>query len=346
VSMLDFYRRNAQRKQNDIARLQSDKARIVKVISNLTMKINSASDSISRTKSESTARTRLREIQRIERDLARQNTKIADIEKKIAVKHKELNNELEKIGREEKREIEKRERDAKKQADNHERQMRALSDNLEGHEGRLTKLENLPEKVTVLFMASNPCDQDRLRLDEEARAIDEMIRKSEHRDSVHFQTCWAVRPLDILQAVNEHCPTIIHFSGHGSEDGDIVLQAENGRSKTVTKDAIAQLLSASSSSIRLIFFNLCYSQTQAELVVQHIEAAVGMTDLIGDIAARVFAAQFYSAIGFGLSVKKAFQQAKAALMLEGIPEENTPELFLNQGIEGDDMVIVRPQEGS
>ena len=58
-------------------------------------------------------------------------------------------------------------------------------------------------------------------------------------------------------------------------------------------------------------------------VVKHVEAAVGMTVDIGDDAARVFAAQFYSSIGFGHSIKRAFEQAKAALMLEGIPEENT-----------------------
>jgi hypothetical protein len=41
-----------------------------------------------------------------------------------------------------------------------------------------------------------------------------------------------------------------------------------------------------------------------------------MTISIGDNAAMIFAAQFYSAIGFGLSVKRAFQQAKVALMSE------------------------------
>jgi hypothetical protein len=32
-------------------------------------------------------------------------------------------------------------------------------------------------QVTVLFFAANPTDQERLRLDEEVRAIGEMIRK-------------------------------------------------------------------------------------------------------------------------------------------------------------------------
>lgn len=44
-----------------------------------------------------------------------------------------------------------------------------------------------------------------------------------------------------------------------------------------------------------------------------------MNKAIEDEAARVFAAQFYSAIGFGYSIRVAFDQAIAALTLEGIP---------------------------
>lgn len=50
-------------------------------------------------------------------------------------------------------------------------------------------------------MASNPIDVQALRLDEEAREIGEMIRKSEHRDSVSFVTKWAVRPEDLFQPI-------------------------------------------------------------------------------------------------------------------------------------------------
>lgn len=86
----------------------------------------------------------------------------------------------------------------------------------------------------------------------------------------------------------------------------------------------------------------CYSRNQAEAVVQHIPAAIGMKTTIGDDAARVFAAAFYSAISFGLSVTKAFDQAKAALMLECIPEQDTPELFIASGVKAEELVLVKP----
>ncbi len=46
--------------------------------------------------------------------------------------------------------------------------------------------------------------------------------------------------------------------------------------------------------------------------------------------ALVFVAQFYLVIGFGKNLKMAFNQAKAALMLEEIEEETTLELFVRE----------------
>jgi len=67
-----------------------------------------------------------------------------------------------------------------------------------------------------------------------------------------------------------------------------------------------------------------------------------MNTYIGDEAARVFAAQFYSSIGIGLSLEKAFSQAKVVLILEGIAEERTSELYEKDGLDANEIIIVRP----
>ncbi len=41
---------------------------------------------------------------------------------------------------------------------------------------------------------------------------------AEYRDSVELESRWAVRPSDLLQALNEAEPRVVHFSGHGSAD--------------------------------------------------------------------------------------------------------------------------------
>jgi hypothetical protein len=349
LSLLDTYRHNVQRKREEISRFQNDKAREQKKLADLSGKIQRDSEALSRTISQNTVQSKLREIERYQRDSANVDKKIADIDSKIARKHKELTDEQKKVAREEYNEIKKSNREAKKREHDHQRRMSDINSTLNKHDRLhletktvLERLQQLPEKIVVLFLAANPLDQQQLRLDEEARAIAEMIRKAKHRDSVILESCWAVRPMDILQALNEHTPAVVHFSGHGSDQDEIVFQDANGNAKLVSKEAIVQTMMASSEDIRLVFFNTCYSRNQAEAVVEHVEASIGMKTSIGDEAARVFASQFYSAIGFGLSVKKAFEQAKAILMMEGIQEEDTPELFIHEGVNPEDLVIVKP----
>lgn len=206
----------------------------------------------------------------------------------------------------------------------------------------IEQLKAVPERIIVLFFATNPKGTSQLRLDEEARSIQEMIRKSEHRDSILFETRWAVRPLDILQAINEINPDVIHFSGHGSENGELVLENTDGSAKLVTKEAITQTIMSASDKIHLIFFNACFSYEQACEVVSYVDAAIGMTDSISDKAASAFAAQFYSSLGFGHSVKKAFEQAKGVMMLESPTEANIPRLYNKDDIDVDTLYLVCP----
>jgi hypothetical protein len=197
-----------------------------------------------------------------------------------------------------------------------------------------------------LFVAANPLNLGRLRLDEEMRDITARIRASEHRDSVELISAWAARPNDLLQSLNEYRPHVIHFSGHGSDEGEVIFQGSDGSAKPVSREAIVEVMKTAGDEIKLIIFNACFSGAQAEAVTRHVDAAIGMSDEVGDEAARIFAAQFYSAIGFGHSVGKAFGQARAALMMEGIPEEDTPKLFTREGISAGEIVLVRPPNAS
>jgi len=340
--------RDVEGHQKELARLQQEKGREAARAADAIKKAASAAAAASSTRNVTSANSKLREAQRYQSEAVKYQNRVADYESRIAGEqkrlleaHKKLNREVERMNR---RHIDEQ----KKVASDHERQMRSISGVLGRHsrlhahtKKAMDKLQQLPERITVLFLALDPRDQNELLLGEEARAISDMIRKSHHRDSVVLDSRWAVRPLDVLQAINESRPRVIHFSGHGSTQDELLFQDDLGDTKAVSKDAIVQLMAATTGHIQLVFFNACYSRAQAEAVVKHISAAIGMNTAIGDDAARIFSASFYSAIGFGLSVKTAFEQAKAALMLEGIPEESTPELFVANGLDPDQLFLVR-----
>jgi hypothetical protein len=98
------------------------------------------------------------------------------------------------------------------------------------------------EMIKTLFLASNPESTPPLMLDEEIRSITEKIRASDQRDALKLESLWAVRPDDLLQALNVHKPQIVHFSGHGSEEGEIILMDNERQAKPVSAAALKMLL--------------------------------------------------------------------------------------------------------
>ncbi|REJ34367.1 MAG: hypothetical protein DIU82_09120 [Bacillota bacterium] len=348
---IDAYRSAVQRHQKEIARLQQEKSRELAQVADALRRSRSAEEVATKTQSDSTRHSKLREAQRYQEEAIRHQRRVAEIEDRLAQEQRRLQEAEERLARAQAQEEQRRLREQERAAREYERQMAAIRDTLARHDrlysvalAAMERLQHLPDMITILFLAANPLDQGQLRLDEEVRAISEMIRKGKYRDVIRLESRWALRPLDLLQAINECRPTVIHFSGHGSESGHIVFQDDAGRSKLVSTEAVVQTLAAASDTIQLVFFNTCYSREQAEAVVKYIPAAIGMNVSIRDDAARVFAAQFYSSLSFGLSLSQAFEQAKAALMLEGIPEEDVPALFVAAGLNVDDLVLVAPPD--
>lgn len=319
--------RTVLRLSNELSKLKSDLAKAQKDLASFENKRITAEATLRKTKSASTAKSKLNEIERHSKSIISSNKKLNDIQSKISKKELDLLNAQKKL---EKAKIKEEGRLLKES----QQRFESVTKTLHTHEIKqallhqeIEKLKELPSEITILFLASNPTDTNVLRLDKEARAIQEKLRLSEYRDTLKFETRWAVRTSDLFQAINETNPTIIHFSGHGNLNGELVLQNPDGTAKLVTPNAISQAIATVSDNVKLVFFNACYSETQAKSITDYIDIAIGMSDSIRDDTACIFAAQFYSSIGFGLSVEQAFNQAKAELILESIDGENIPKLY-------------------
>ena len=179
--------------------------------------------------------------------------------------------------------------------------------------------------LKILFLAANPTNTEPLMLDKEIREITQKVKATTHRNMIEVKSAWAVTVDDLLQLLNEHRPEIVHFSGHGETNG-IILADDNRDAKLVPTTAL-RVLFQTVNSVRVVLLNTCFSRIQAEAISDVVDCVIGMNLSISDKAAIVFAASFYSAIGFGKSVKEAFKQGKVALLLKDIPESSTPELL-------------------
>jgi len=182
-------------------------------------------------------------------------------------------------------------------------------------------------KQCILFLAANPSDTTRLRLDRELREVRDEMERAGCRERFDLQARGAVRPKDIVRSMIDLEPTYVHFSGHGSSDGAICTENETGSTHEIAPDALASLFAASGESVQCVLLNACFSEKQAAAIAQHVPYVVGMKTTISDDAAIAFATGFYRAIGAGKSVPIAFRLGLVELRLHAIPEADTPVLI-------------------
>jgi hypothetical protein len=169
--------------------------------------------------------------------------------------------------------------------------------------------------ATVLFLAANPVRLAPLRLGDECRAIEDMIRAARAHNQLRFSACWAARPDDLLLALNQDSPSVLHFSGHGAGAHGLYFQAADGSALSVTANMLATVMRAAGGCISVVVLNACYSEVQAQALITHVPCVIGMPGTIKDGAATSYAATFYRALAFGKSVANAHEQGLAALVL-------------------------------
>ena len=114
----------------------------------------------------------------------------------------------------------------------------------------------------------------------------------------------------------------------------IVLHSQDEEDQQLVDDnALTNLFHVLKDNIRVVVLNACYSDFQARAIVQEIDFVVGMSDSIGDEAARVFASAFYRGLAFGRSVQTAFDLGVNELQLIGLGREGQiPQLLVRSGV--------------
>jgi len=206
--------------------------------------------------------------------------------------------------------------------------------------------------VKVLFFAADPLSAPRgrtprhpkLQLDEDVRLIREKVRAAKYRDALEFDFRLAARPNDLLQALNESRPQVVHFSGHGTADG-LVLMGGDGLPRPVAPAALGELFRIFRGDIRLVVLNACLSLPQARAIADTVGCAIGTNAEISDEASITFGGAFYGALAFGCSVQIAFEQARLALAMNHPGFEKVLEIVSGPDVEPSRLVLVEGGAG-
>lgn len=180
------------------------------------------------------------------------------------------------------------------------------------------------DRIRILFLAANPSDTAQLKTDEERRRIESEILKSPHRDRIQLVYEPAVQPGSLIEVLRRHRPQIVHFSGHGSEANEIILESDDGSSRLLGIDALEELFRLQGKGVRVVVLNACYSRAQAEALTRHVDFAIGMSEAIPDPMAIDFATAMYQGLAYGEAVRPAFDAALLQLRLAGLPRVSGP----------------------
>lgn len=102
--------------------------------------------------------------------------------------------------------------------------------------------------------------------------------------------------------------SIFHYGGHA--DGfSLLLESEDGSKALTHKEGLVPFF-ARQENLKLIFLNGCSSEGQAtDLLKSGIPAVIGTTASINDEIATSLATRFYSSLGDGSSIEKAWADA-------------------------------------
>ncbi|HUR06133.1 MAG TPA: CHAT domain-containing protein, partial [Nonomuraea sp.] len=292
---------------------------------------------------------RTREAQGKERSADRERDKVVDLQKQIARKHSDLVAAEKALAREEeqarrkqadtdrraaeaqRRTTEEQRRTSERQAQSYERELSTLRGQVGGVESELSAVRTalareLPDVATVLLLFADPSGT--LRLDREMRAIHQAVRLSEQRDHIRLEARWAARPSDISQAILDTNPTVVHFSGHGTNSSELAFEGNEGSVRVIEPEDLVGLVRAIGQSVRVILYNACWSANAAAAMADRVEVAIGMDAPVTDQGARAFAEGFYRGIGAGRSVADAFEVGRFELRNSPAPRATDAEPVL------------------
>lgn len=160
----------------------------------------------------------------------------------------------------------------------------------------------------ILFLTANPANTVPLKLDEEIRLIGQRIRRGEYRKLFDIRSVPALRATDLPYELMDGAPDIVHFSGHGSEAGELLFQRDGDASAApIPASTLARVFKQLRDRIQCVVLNACYSEIQAAAIAESIPCVVGMSRDVPDATAIAFASGFYEALAFGKSIAEAFE---------------------------------------
>ena len=177
--------------------------------------------------------------------------------------------------------------------------------------------------LRILAVCSRPLVDDGgnpiplLDVAEERRRLETGLGRAGEGARIHFLP---EATTDAVKSALREGWDVVHFTGHGTEDGRLLLEDGYGVAHLLSKEETAQLFTGHNTGQKtpLVLLSACHSETVGrELHAAGVPAVVAVDARvpIADLAAIVFAEHFYAALARGWDVRRAFDDAQETVAL-------------------------------
>ena len=183
------------------------------------------------------------------------------------------------------------------------------------------------EKCDVLVLAANPTTTQPLQLKKETELIREKLQQTEFGKNYIVYGEENAFIEDLSKYLLKYEPRILHFSGHGNSQGEIILNNRQGEAEVLSLETLSDLLSIvrkDGKPIECVVFNACFSLKKADAVAHQVGCVIGMKKEIGDDSALIFAEEFYQGLAYQRSYYQAFQLGINGIERLRLPDSPIP----------------------
>jgi predicted ATPase len=189
----------------------------------------------------------------------------------------------------------------------------------------------MPESaLRILVITSRPLIDESgdpiplLNVETERRRIETGLRQSGIAARVHFLP--EATTNSVQHALSEQWD-VVHFTGHGSKDGSLLLENGLGVAHFLSAEDAAKMFTE--RDVPIVFLSACHSETVGSQLIAagaHSVIAIDAKSPIADDAAILFAEHFYRALAQHKTIRKAFEEAQRSVAVDPDVGDSNPPL--------------------
>jgi hypothetical protein len=182
-------------------------------------------------------------------------------------------------------------------------------------------------KQAILYIAASPKNVATLQVDHEFKKIKAVLEAGTERDRFELLLpLLSVTLEDFLQARHRFKPAIIHFSGHGLEEGLLFATSQNVF-QVIPTEILEDVFKGMEAYTKIVVLNACYASAQAKIISANGIYVMGMNAPVTDDAALYLSENFYRFLADGQQAEEAFHNIRALVQLNFPEEAKTLELW-------------------